>query len=255
MQDIQFYHFETAAMKNLFALILLVLSASTSLAQNIAITEVHPTGSSNATYTRDWFELTNLGPNSIDITGWRMDDNSASFANSVPLAGVSIINPGQSIPFIETGDLATNGPIFTNAWFGGNVPVGFTVASYNGTQVGLSSGGDQVNIYDASGTLITTVTFGAATTAVTFDNAAGLTGTITTLSQVGFNGAFTSFQGSEIGSPGFIANAAVPEPSTIMLLIALGSATLWWYRKRLPGQPSSVEPVTQNCGVHGFPTA
>lgn len=205
-------------MKKILAIAAVLLFASTGFAQiTVSVTEVHSTGSSNSTYARDWFELTNFGAAPVDITGWTMDDNSASFLTSVPLSGITTINPGQSVAFIETGDLATNGPIFAAAWFGGDVPASFVVASYNGSGVGLSSAGDQVNIFDAGGTLITTVTFGAATAGVSFDNAAGLTGSISTLSQVGVNGAFTSFAGSEIGSPGVIA-AAVPEPASLMLI-------------------------------------
>ncbi len=195
-----------------------MLFASTGFAQiTLSVTEVHSTGSSNSTYARDWFELTNFGAAPVDITGWAMDDSSASFLTSVPLSGITTINPGQSVAFIETGDLATNGPIFAAAWFGGNVPPSFVVASYNGSGVGLSSTGDAVNIYDSVGNLITSVSFGAATTGISFDNAAGLTGSISTLSQVGVNGAFNSFAGSEVGSPGVIA-AAVPEPASLMLI-------------------------------------
>ncbi len=42
----------------------------------IVITEAHPTGSSSSTYAADWFELTNTGNTDVDITGWRVDDNS-----------------------------------------------------------------------------------------------------------------------------------------------------------------------------------
>ena len=49
----------------------------------------------------------------------------------------------------------------------------------------------------------------------TFDNAAGLSGPISQLSAIGVNGAFLSFEGLEIGSPGVVA---VPEPTSLALL-------------------------------------
>ena len=42
------------------------------------ITEVAPWGSGNAAYGADWWELTNTGDAPIDLTGWKIDDNSNS---------------------------------------------------------------------------------------------------------------------------------------------------------------------------------
>jgi hypothetical protein len=90
--------------------------------------------------------------------------------------------------------------------------------------VGLSQSADAVNIFNASGTLITRVDFGAASTGISFDNALGLNNvTLTQLSAAGVNGAFTSPTG-EVGSP-----AAVPEPSTYAAILgglALGVTLL-----------------------------
>jgi predicted extracellular nuclease len=169
----------------------------------IVISEVHPAGSGNGTYAADWFELTNNGTNAIDITGWRMDDNSNSFANSVALNGVTSIAPGQSVVFIE-GDASTVNA-FKTAWFGGNLPSGFTIGTYSGSGVGLGNSGDQVNIFDGSGNRITGVAFAAANSTSTFDNKDGLS-TVSTSSTVGVNGAFVSSNGAETGSPGTIAN-------------------------------------------------
>ena len=105
------------------------------------------------------------------MTGWKMDDNSNSFAASVPIVGVGSVAPGQSVILIEgTSTTATN---FVAAWFGGSPPAGFVIGSYTGSGVGLSTSGDAVNLFNPSGTLITGVQFGAATTGFTFDNTAG----------------------------------------------------------------------------------
>lgn len=183
----------------------------------IIISEVHPSGSGNSTYQADWFELTNTGAVAVDITGWRIDDSSNSFATSFPLRGVTSILPGQSVVFAEGNASGSNDATiqaaFQTAWFGGNIPAGFTIGGYGGAGLGLGTSGDGVSIFDSVGTPIVSVTFGAATNLVTFDNAAGLSGAISTLSVVGVNGAFNSQTGNEIGSPGVI-----PEPATLGLL-------------------------------------
>ena len=75
--------------------------------------------------------------------------------------------------FIETAIAATTKAAFLAAWFGANAPAGLQIGSYTGGGVGLSTGGDAVNLFDASGNRITGITVPASTTGVTFDNAAG----------------------------------------------------------------------------------
>lgn len=155
-----------------------------------------------------------------------MDDNSNSFAASLALLNVTSIAPGQSVIFAETSNLGTTRALFVNAWFGGITPAGFTMGSYSGPGIGLSTGGDAVNIYNAAGTLQANVIFGAATAGRTFDNAAGLTGLISQLSTVGVNGAFLGSADGRIGSP-----SVVPVPAAAWLL---GSAfgVLGLFRRR-----------------------
>lgn len=209
---------------------LLALGVSATPAQLI-VSEIHPTGSSaSSTYAADWFELYNAGAAALDLTGWKVDDNSAAFASALALRGITSLAPGQAAVFMESDALGVNdagkGAAFISAWFGSSAPASFALGFYGGSGIGLGSGGDAVNIYDGIGTLLASVSFGAATTGVTFDNAAGLSGTISQLSAVGVNGAFGSVAGSEIGSPG-----VVPEPTVLSLGLA-GVATMI-FRKRL----------------------
>lgn len=185
----------------------------TIIDNELFISEVHPAGSGNGTYAADWFELTNNSSNTIDITGWKMDDDSNSFASSVALNGVNSIAPGQSVVFIE-GD-ATKVSAFNTAWFGSsNAPTGFVIGTYSGSGVGLSGTSDQVNIFDASGNKITGVSFGAATNGFTFDNKNAGT-TVSALSAAGVNGGFVSFNGGETGSPGTTVNASTQPDLTV----------------------------------------
>src|SRR5688500_9109331 len=72
-----------------------------ALLSTVFISEVHPSGSGNGTYGADWIEVTNSGTAALDVSGWRMDDNSNAFASSVPLRGVTSIPAGKSAVFFE----------------------------------------------------------------------------------------------------------------------------------------------------------
>jgi hypothetical protein len=234
----------TLARRFAVAALPLVLAAGVSRAA-IVITEVDPSGSSSTsnTYNADWFELTNTGA-AVDISGWRMDDNSHTFASAVGLRGVTSIAPGQSVVFVEgAADGSTDSTIdanFESFWFGSNVPAGFTIGNYGGTGVGLSTSADEVNIYDAAGNEVVGVGFGATTTGVSLDNSAGVGNAaqpdllISTNSIVGVNGAFASANAAagvpnEIGSPGVAG--ATPEPASLGVLAVGGTALLARRRK------------------------
>lgn len=218
----------------LAALVLASALASALAAQTasaaIIISEVDAAGSATTTYANDWFELTNTGSTAVDITGWKMDDNSNAFASAVALRGVSSIAAGQSVVFIESNASGSNdasiNAAFTQAWFGNSAPASLVIGNYGGSGVSLSQTADAVNIFTGTGTLVTRVDFNASTLGRTFDNAAGLNNAvISTFSSTGIHGAFTSANGVEVGSPGTIA--AVPEPSTLALVFtSLGLLTL-----------------------------
>jgi hypothetical protein len=167
----------------------------------LLITEVAPWASSNSPYLADWFEISNVGGAAVDLTGWKMDDNSNSFAASVAIVGLGSIAPGKSAILIE--GTSTTASSFVSSWFGSTPPAGFLIGSYTGSGVGLSTSGDAVNLFNPAGKLIAGVQFGAATTGFSFDNTAGLS-TVTSLSVAGVNGAFLAPDGIETASPGKI---------------------------------------------------
>ena len=199
----------------------LTLALATAGAQAaIVVTEIAPWSSGNSAVAADWFELTNTGTGAVDIRGWKIDDNSNSAANARALTGITSIGAGESVVFIETASLADTASVFRSVWFAGAVPASLQIGGYSGAGVGLGTGGDAVNVFDATGALVTRVDFGASPTAAplaSFDNAAG-EATAATLSVVGVHGAFLSADGREIGSPGAVA--AVPEPANVALLLA-----------------------------------
>ncbi|TRX40149.1 SdiA-regulated domain-containing protein [Flavobacterium restrictum] len=198
-----------------FVLAVTDVAVETTAAVSVSISEVASWSSSNSLVAADWFEVTNTGTTTLDITGWKIDDNSNTFTAALALSGITSIAAGESVIFLETG--ATNSATiianFKSAWFGTNVPSGLQVGYYTGSGAGLSSSGDAVNLYDASGVLKANVVFGVATTNKTFNNALGLTNsTITTLSQVGVNDAFAAVNDTnQIGSPGTVGKLFISE--------------------------------------------
>jgi uncharacterized protein YjiK len=202
----------------------LTVTAATGGTPSLIISEVAPwsSGNSPASLAVDWFEVTNIGTAAADISGWKMDDSGPTLGTAVALHGITSIAPGASVIFMETTDaaLATKKAAFLNLWFGANPPPNLQVGNYSGSGVGLSTGGDAVNLFDttpAPGTIRAGVTFGANGPVPpgpfkTFDNAAALNNTtISTLSAVGVSGAFAAFSDpTEIGSPGTIGAPPTP---------------------------------------------
>ncbi|HUO09822.1 MAG TPA: lamin tail domain-containing protein [Phycisphaerae bacterium] len=239
--------------KNLLTRQVLALSASAILLAAasgraaVVITEVDPSGSSSTsnTYNADWFELTNTGATAVDITGWKMDDNSHDITKAVALRGVTSLAAGQSVVFAEgLADGSTDSTIdgnFKNFWFGSNVPAGFVMGNYGGTGVGLSQTADEVNIYDSTGAEVVGVGFGTTGLGVSLDDLAGVGSAtqpdpiISTNSVVGVNGAFASFGTgtgtsagiNEVGSPGIAV--AAPEPASLLML-GMGAGLLSFRR-------------------------
>ncbi|MDZ8054512.1 MAG: SdiA-regulated domain-containing protein [Aulosira sp. ZfuVER01] len=195
-------------------------SASTSL----KITEVAPWSSGNSTLAADWFEVTNTGSSAVNITGWKMDDNSNSFGSAVALNGITNIAAGESVIFIESSDPAVI-QNFKALWFGANAPANLQIGTYSGSGVGLSTSGDAVNLFDGGGTLQANVTFGASPGSApfsTFDNSAGLNNVaILQLSTIGQHGAFVAVDNiNEIGSP---ATIAAPSPAYAVFNFSIGN--------------------------------
>jgi hypothetical protein len=207
-------HLKTSILTAALALVSLTSANAQSL---LRITEAM----SNSSGTPDWFEITNFGNSAKSLSGWKMDDNSFNISNSVNLAGVDSIGAGESVVFIEDSG-GGNVLNFRNFWGG---LAGIQVGYYGGSQVGLSSNGDSVVIFDGT-TEINRVSFGAATTGFSFNFGYDASGVLSTpahaLSATGMFGVttVTSTYGtgttafSNTGSPG-----VVPEPSSATLIL------------------------------------
>jgi Lamin Tail Domain len=196
-----------------------VLAAAVSSHAAIRVTEIAPWSSGNSPFAADWFEVTNTGTAAMSVTGWSVDDNSNSFGSSRALNGISSIAAGESVIFFEGA--STSIAAFRSHWFGTAAPASLQIGYYSGAAIGLSTGGDAVNLFSPDGSLQANVSFGVSDSTApfqTFDNSQALNGTtVSLLSQVGVNQAFTAFAGGEIGSPG-----VTPEPVSLTTLAAAG---------------------------------
>ncbi|MFM1998571.1 MAG: hypothetical protein RL204_518, partial [Bacteroidota bacterium] len=180
--------------------------ASSSAQAILRITEVMSSGG-----TADWIEVSNIGDTDADITGFKFDDGSFSFASSLALNGITTIAVGESVIFGESGS-ATFATDFRTFW---GVDASVQVGTYSGSGIGLSSSGDGAVLFTADGTEVTRVSFGAATAGSSFywgynadgsfdtNNVGALNvGLISTLGTNGGQNTFTSANvAANVGSP------------------------------------------------------
>jgi len=187
---------------------------------NIRITEVMSSQNTNnlngSTASHgDWFELSNLGDFPVSLRNFRMIDTSATLSGAVAITNDVLIAPGESVICIEVVGNTPAAQIadFRTWWgLGASVP---KIVTYQGSGIGLSSGGDGVTVWNAAATSdddsIDAVTILVATRGFTFTaDANGLNFDGSTLSVEGVNGAYASPIGGDIGTPGFLAAAAIP---------------------------------------------
>lgn len=194
---------------------------------SVIITEIN----SKSEPVDDFFELTNTGASSVDITGWKYSDShELADAVSLTLDGFSSIEPGESVVFFkgEAADVAG----FKTAWGG---LAGVKVGYHDGKGLGKN---DALNVYDNADMLIATQSYSSGDDNNKFhagnwvggnenDSAIWVPGTTSSIEYVAAaSGVYGSFLGAGTGigdggwgSPGY---ASVPEPSSI-LLVVLGS--------------------------------
>lgn len=217
----------------LIAFALTSIAAVQHASAAIIITEVmssssHAGGSNNA----DWFEVTNTGASAVNITGWSWDDDSA-LAGTATFGSLTSIAAGQSIIVSQETVGVANETLWKTDW--GLLPTAVVVNVGSANPIpGFSANGDSIFIFDATNTQVATVVFGSATTGSSFqwDTAGNFLG----VSQNGVDGAYVApfsgvgvAAGTDVGSPGS-AVTAVPEPSTLVALSAMGVAAIM--RKR-----------------------
>ncbi len=115
----------------------------------------------------EFVELTNVGGQPVDLTGWTYDDDSADPAVGFDLSGLGTLAPGESGVFVEATPAA-----FRTQW-------GLcSTAKVTGPYTNNLGRADQVNIFDADDQLVDRLTYG--------DNQAQFAGSIRTQNASGW---------------------------------------------------------------------
>jgi hypothetical protein len=100
----------------------------------------------------EFFELTNVGEQAVDLTGWSFDDSGRD-PGAFDLSTLGIVAPGESVVVTEDPEGA-----FRTQWsLGPAVRILGELGMVTGSNLGRN---DELNIYDASGTLIDRLTYG-----------------------------------------------------------------------------------------------
>lgn len=208
-----------------FALPLTLCAASllsTAAQAQVRITEWMYKGSA------EFVEFTNIGTTAIDFSGWSFDDDSR-IPGVLDLSGFGTVAAGESVLITEA-----DANEFRIRW---DLAASVKVIGEYTNNLG---NGDEINLFDGSGTLVDRLTYGTSPKTdvgsgrPTTASALGANDvSLWVLSSVGdLEGSYLSLAG-DIGSPGqtsFITS--VPEPETYAMLLGGLGLVGWMARRR-----------------------
>lgn len=182
---------------------------------SVHISEVMPSSGLTAPINGDWFEIRNTGLSAIDLQGFSWDDDSRTAYNHTITSSVNL-PAGASAVFVEvaTGDVTAwetewkqngNGLILLNE--GNQFDNGFS---------GFSANGDEVNLYDDEGRLVSSAAYQASDVSTGFTIEFDGDGNVLGNAVDGVNGAYTSVNG-DVGSPGDQSGVSIIENDMLQL--------------------------------------
>ena len=168
----------------------------------------------------EFIEFTNIGPAPVDMTNWSYSDTDAEPGDVSFLDVFGVVQPGQSVILTEADPAS-----FRSAW-----GLADSVKVFGPNTDSNLGRNDQINLYDAGGSLIDQFSFGDQTypgtprtqnrscniPATDYDYTVAQTSWV--LASWGDDyGSWTS-SGYDVGSPGIV----VPEPATFALVAFCG---------------------------------
>lgn len=212
---------------NLLGQITQQVTLKVTLKPKLVITEIMAFQNTNGGFRghNDWFELTNLGEEAADLTGYRFDDGSALLAAAVTFTNQISIAPGESIVFVEN----MSPEAFRNWWGPGNFKTNQQIITYRGAGLSLSSLGDAINLWNSGATedfdTVSSEVFSTTTNGISFTYSVE-TQSFGDLSVEGEGGAWMAYENGDIGSPGHIRNPI--EPRILRFTSSAGKDQLIW---------------------------
>jgi len=103
----------------------------------------------------EFVEFTNLSDSAVDMTGWSYDDNHFGGGAVGPfnLSAFGVVEPGEVVILTEA-----DAEFFRSNW---NLPADLKIVGSLGAPIGNNLGrNDAINIYDAAGQLVDSLTYG-----------------------------------------------------------------------------------------------
>ena len=192
--------------------------AITEMMSSALTTNIDQTLSTNHS---DFWELTNFGSNTVDLTRYRFTDSTHSPFALVPAGAPPLfIQPSESIVFVRSNITHTEAQFRT--WWGSCVGPNVQIRFFKNP--GFSHNGDGIRVYDSMTNLVDSVDFGPATFGVSFVYDT-VTGEFGALSVLGQGGACRAATAADVGSPGVntgpIPLRIVQQPTNLAVCLGL----------------------------------
>ena len=213
----------------------------------LKITEVMSDATDPLSLHQDWFELTNDGPEPVDLKGYRLADvrTPDAMKRAFVISNSVVIKPGESVVFIE----GMSRGLFFDWWGFDNLPRCLQVVRWAGFSLGAT--GDTIYLWNPAAQktneTVSTALFGrpCPETSLEFDPVmiecygayGGCVNYDARCAIAGVSGAFVSLRDGNVGSPGNIGVRPPPGglPPRISRIWRDGSG-VWITCEVMPGK-------------------
>ena len=225
---------------------LVAVLATSSAKADVIISEImyNPNSSELAPVLTEWVEIYNNGNTAVDITGWTLRDEDGTSTTVLPTASIA---PGEAVVLYSDNLTPSQ---WAAAWGAGYQFFQVGIDDLNNLSNSPSATNEILELIDDMGNTIDVVNFDDSGDWPVDNNASSiyvvptaLTGTLNdsglswALSQVSVDGAFNpnatgEFSASDVGSPGFVLDQTIPEPTSAALIgLAMAGTALIRRRK------------------------